>query len=171
MYIGAGLGDISAQNGYQSDSDTASAEFGAERQPAKGEEGLLFRDSGYGSQGMLPGLGQSAPMTGYQNANGHTVSTNRHRQTNAYQKNGSHARKSSVEMNGDIVGDFGEKIRLGKVLNHSEQMELSEGEATKALRRMKERRRSSAASAASKGKGKAIDMGEVGRAMDVLNIR
>ncbi|CZR64723.1 uncharacterized protein PAC_14622 [Phialocephala subalpina] len=177
VYIGAGLGDISPQNGYQSDSDTAGAEFGAERQPAKGEEGLLFRDSGYGSQGMLPGLGQSAPMSEFQNTNGHRKSVAGVQHMNGYHKkglngiNGTHSRKSSVEMNGDVVGDYGEKIRLGKVLNHSEQMEMSEGQATKALRRMKERRRSSAASAASKGKGKEVDMDGLVDGVNGMHVR
>lgn len=39
------------------DEDRAGAEFGAER--AEGD--LLFRDSGYGSGGMLPGLPQADP--------------------------------------------------------------------------------------------------------------
>lgn len=141
VYIGAGLGDLSSPAGYYSDEDPAGAAFGAERQPAKGEEDLLFRDSGYGSAGMLPGLGQKAPVAGYQSPDG------------------------------VVVGDYGERIRFGKVLNHEQEMARSEGEATKALRRMKERRRSSAASAASKGKGKAVDMGDVENGMNRLNVR
>ncbi|KAE8447214.1 hypothetical protein EG329_011045 [Mollisiaceae sp. DMI_Dod_QoI] len=136
VYISAGLGDLSSPTGYHSDADSTGAEFGAMRQPAKGEEDLLFRDSGYGSAGMLPGLVQKAPVAEYQ------------------------------DTDGDVVGDFGEEINYGRVLNHDEEMRRSEGEATKALRRMKERRRSSlesSGSAASRGKGKAVDVTEVQR--------
>jgi hypothetical protein len=151
VYIGAGLGDLTSPLGeyYSDEDDTAGAAFGAERVLAKGEEGLLFRDSGYGSAGMLPGLsGQKAPVAGYQVQN----------------QNQNQAR------NGDVVGDWGEKINYGKVLNHDEEMVRAEGEATKALRRMK-KRRSSVASAASKGKGKVVDVGGVERGIEGLNVR
>lgn len=142
VYIGAGLGDLSsAAIGYESDEDSAGAAFGAERPGAKGEEELLFPEGGYGSAGMLPGLGQKAPVAGYHHSN-----------------------------SGDVVGNFGERINYGKVLNHDDEMVRSEGEATKALRRMKERRRSSAASAASKGNGTAIDMDGVQYGMNEMRI-
>ena len=67
----------------------------------------------------------------------------------------------------DAAGDWGEQIEYGHVLNHHEEMIKSEGEATKALRRLKQRR----SSAASKGKGKAVDMGGVERDMEGLNVR
>lgn len=110
VYIGAGIGDLSGENYYSDEDDELGAEFGAARSDAKGEEGLLFRDSGYGSGGMLPGLKEMSPMT---TSDGSTQ-----------------------------VGRVADDGSLGKVQVASN----AEGEATKALRRMKERRRSSTAS-------------------------
>jgi len=101
---------------YYSDEedDFADAEFGAER----GEGDLLFRDSGYGSGGMLPGLPQPNP-----------------------------ANASSV---GTVLDDSKTGNSQGKVKNATNV----DGEATKGLRRLKDRRRSSAAC---KGKEKAVE--------------
>jgi hypothetical protein len=52
IYIGAGLGDISPEE---------TRRFGV-AQTTKGEEALLFWDSGYGFEGMLPGLKEKSPM-------------------------------------------------------------------------------------------------------------
>lgn len=54
IYIGAGLGDLSSKQSLDSTAATASKE----------DEALLFRDSGYGSEGMLPGLKERSPMAG-----------------------------------------------------------------------------------------------------------
>ena len=65
VHINAGLSDLSeveSETFYSDDEDVEGAEFGAVRKPAQGEEDLLFRDSGYGAGGMLPGLVDSAPM-------------------------------------------------------------------------------------------------------------
>jgi hypothetical protein len=62
VYIGAGIGDLSSENYYSDEDDELGAEFGAARSTARGEEGLLFRDSGYGSGGMLPGLKEMSPI-------------------------------------------------------------------------------------------------------------
>lgn len=79
------------------------------------EESLLFRDSGYGSLGMLPGLSSFAPMS-----------------------------DSRYKNDGDVVGDYGERVGLGTVGDDGQVG--SAGGATKAPKRMQERRRSSAAS-------------------------
>jgi hypothetical protein len=113
VYIGAGIGDLIGENYYSDEDDDIGAEFGAARATAKGEEGLLFRDSGYGSGGMLPGLKEMSPV----------------------------AKSDGSAQVGRVVDDGS----LGKVKVASN----AEGEATKALRRMRERRRSSAASKAS----------------------
>lgn len=124
VYVGAGLGDISSpttapisgETYYSDEDDIEGAEFGATRKPAKGEEELLFRDSGYGSQGMLPGLEEKIPLAGL-----------------------------GAELGFDPA-DF-ELIRYGKVVGEDEDVAVgkakvvsnAEGEATKALRRMKEK--------------------------------
>ena len=43
-----------------SDDDDSEGEFACLRRPENGEEELLFRDCGYGSGGMLPGLDEMA---------------------------------------------------------------------------------------------------------------
>jgi hypothetical protein len=122
VYLGAGLGDLSPE-ANSDDEDLEGAEFGAMRgSRIQGEESLLFRDSGYGSVGMLPGLKERSPLE---------------------------------DFNFGQMENFGDKIRLGRVLDDEKFSNLKiagnkEGEATKALRRMKERRRSSVASS---GKG------------------
>jgi hypothetical protein len=63
VYIGAGIGDLSGVNYYSDEDDELGAEFGAARSSAKGEEEPLFRDSGYGSRGMLPGLKDINPSS------------------------------------------------------------------------------------------------------------
>lgn len=57
VYIGAGLGDLSARDDlyYSDDEDIEGAEFGAMQDSMRAED-LLFRDSGYGSPGGLPGI-------------------------------------------------------------------------------------------------------------------
>lgn len=110
MYIGAGIGDISGENYYSDEDDELGAEFGAVRSPAEGEEELLFRDSGYGSGGMLPGLAEMNPV----------------------------ATRIDDPHLGRVVGD--EPVGTVKVASNAE------GEVTKALKRMRERKRSSAAS-------------------------
>jgi hypothetical protein len=122
VYLGAGLGDLSPE-ANSDDEDLEGAEFGAMRgSRIQGEDSLLFRDSGYGSAGMLPGLKERSPLE---------------------------------DFNFGQMEDFGEKIRLGRVLDDDEEIGNlkiagnKEGEATKALRRMKERR----SSVASNGKG------------------
>jgi hypothetical protein len=118
VYLGAGLGDLSGE-ATSDDEDLEGAEFGAMRgSRIQGDESLLFRDSGYGSVGMLPGLKERSPLE---------------------------------DFNFGQMEDFGEKIRLGRVLDDEKNGSLKiagnkEGEATKALRRMKEKRRSSVAS-------------------------
>jgi hypothetical protein len=57
VYIGAGIGDLSAETYYSDEVDELGADFGTTGMTAKGEEDLLFRESGYGFGGMLPGLG------------------------------------------------------------------------------------------------------------------
>jgi hypothetical protein len=127
VYVGAGLGDISSpttapisgETYYSDEDDIEGAEFGATRIPAEGEEDLLFRDSGYGSHGMLPGLAEKTPLAG---------------------------------LGGELAfdpTDF-EIIRYGKVVEEDDDAAVrkakvvgnAEGEATKGLRRIKERRSS-----------------------------
>jgi len=110
VYIGAGIGDLSGENYCSDEDDELGAEFGAASSTAKGEESLLFRDSGYGSGGMLPGLEEMSPI----------------------------AKTDGSAQVGRVVDDGS----LGQVNVASN----AEGEATEALRRMRERRRSSAAS-------------------------
>jgi hypothetical protein len=120
VYLGAGLGDLSSE-ANSDEEDLEGAEFGAMRgSRIQSQESLLFRDSGYGSVGMLPGLKQRSPLE---------------------------------DFNFGQMEDFGEKIRIGRVLDDKNTGNLKiagnkEGEATKALRRMKERR----SSVASNGK-------------------
>jgi hypothetical protein len=65
IYVGAGIYDLSAEDYYSDDDDEWGADYGAMRTPAVGEEDLIFRDSGYGADGMLPGLtGMNVPLTG-----------------------------------------------------------------------------------------------------------
>lgn len=141
IYNGAGLGDLSSSRPktapverYHSDEeDIEGADFGAMRTPTSGEEGLLFRDSGYGSQGMLPGLTEKTPLAGL------------------------------LGQPAFVPEDF-EVIRLGKVVGDEEadQRKSSEGEATRALRRIGEKRRSSGGTSVTStieahGKGGSID--------------
>ncbi|PMD29915.1 hypothetical protein L207DRAFT_444545 [Hyaloscypha variabilis F] len=129
IYMGAGLGDLSlprpktapSKATYSDDEeeDTAGAEFGAMRRSPVGEEEFLFRDSGYGSGGMLPGLRDKTPLAG---------------------------------LSGEprfIPEDF-EVIRLGRVVGNEagenrKGRDISEGEATRALMRIREKRKSSEA--------------------------
>ena len=88
---------------------------------ARDEEPLLFRDSGYGSGGMLPGLSALAPMS-----------------------------DGRYKNDADVVGDFGENVNYGRVIDDDQVSNIktasnAEGEATKALKRMQERRRSATA--------------------------
>jgi hypothetical protein len=127
IYIVAGLGDLSSprpktapEKSYHSEEDdNKGADFGAMRTPANGEEGLLFRDSGYGGGGMLPGLTEKTPLAG---------------------------------IPGELrfISDDIEVIRLGKVVGEDgfgkgKGGEILEGEATRALKRIREKRTSSGA--------------------------
>lgn len=119
VHVVAGRGaPSSGENHYSDEEDELGAEFGAARTSDKGEEGLLFRDSGYGFGGMLPGLTEMNPAS---TASG---SSNR----------------------GRVLGD--EAVGKGDLSSTAEG-----GEATKALRRMKERRRSSATGKANRSGG------------------
>jgi hypothetical protein len=153
IYIGAGLGDLSASevnstNSYYSDEEgNSEAEFGAMRTPTKGEEGLLFRDGGYGSHGMLPGLKEKTPLAGMSNEPRF------------------------------VPEDF-EIIKLGKVVGEGERKGKAidsgegSGEATKALKRIREKRRSSGATSSAstvKPSGSALDAVEGG--MAAMNVR
>ena len=100
----AGLHAISHDNYYSDEDD----ELRAARTPTKGEEDLLFRDSGYGSGGMLPGLMDQDPSS---NSNG-----------------------------GTSAGRMLDEATIGRTKVPSD----ADGEATKALWRIRERRRSSA---------------------------
>jgi hypothetical protein len=101
VYTRTGIGDLSGQT-YSSDEDDESGTgFGAARTPTKGEGEPLFRASGYGSGGMLPGLAEESP---------------------------SPLRKAGANI-GRVVGDW--------------PLSNTEGEATKGLSKMRERRRSS----------------------------
>ena len=152
--IGGGLGDLISTvpetapvKSYHSDEeDIEGAEFGAMSMPSNGEEGLLFRDSGYG-HGTLPGLTEKAPLAG---------------------------------MSGEprfVPEDF-EIIRLGKVVGDEGTAEgksnrNSEGEATRALRRIKEKRRSSGATSDAstvRASGKQDSIAGVERGMRELNV-
>lgn len=62
IYIGAGLGDITRTASVSDDSDSTGEAISNDTRGTKGEEALLFRDSGYGSGGMLPGLKEASPM-------------------------------------------------------------------------------------------------------------
>jgi len=153
IYVGAGIGDLSSPTtgnisgeAYYSDEDDAEgADFGAMKTPAKGEEGLLFQDSGYGNQEMLPGLQEKTPLAGL-------------RGTPTFDPK-----------------DF-EVIRLGKVIGEGHDANArmtngvnnAEGEATKALRRMREKRRSSGASTV-KVKGNSIS--QVDKGIGGLNVQ
>ncbi|KAE9371922.1 hypothetical protein N431DRAFT_342302 [Stipitochalara longipes BDJ] len=154
IYIGAGVGDLSSPRPKTApgkpyynteEEDTAGADFGAMRSPA-GEE-FLFRDSGYGSGGMLPGLTDKTPLAG---------------------------------MSGEprfIPEDF-EVIKLGRVVDDDvdekgKGRESSEGEATRALRRLREKRRSSGATSVAStiqahDRGGLVD--EVERGVSALNV-
>jgi len=157
VYIGAGLGDISSvrpktapgKSYYdEEDEDTAGADFGAMRRSSGGEEEFLFRDSGYGSGGMLPGLAEKTPLAG---------------------------------MSGEprfIPEDF-EIIQLGRVVGDEsgekgKGRDNSEGEATRALRRLREKRRSSGATSVA-STVKAHDRGgsveEMERGVSGLHVR
>jgi len=94
--IGPSMSQLSLGS-YTSDEE----DFGAMRSPAKDGEELLFRDSGYGSGGTLPGLKDGNPA----------------------------ATKNSLVPLGRVV----EPVREGSDTS-------SEGEATKALKRLREKR-------------------------------
>lgn len=112
--------------------DSAGAAFGAER----GEGDLLFRNSGYGRGGMLPGLPQANPSSIY--ARPHQLKT------------------------GQVVDNSDEEEDSERPRN----TELSEGEATKYLRKIKERRRSEGV----RSQGKGVDTIEDGvRGLNVNN--
>jgi hypothetical protein len=118
VIINAGLGDPNA--GPEQFLEDGLQEAETARSP-KDEESLLFRDSGHGWQGMLPGLLSLAPT-----ANG---------------------RYKNV---GAVVGDLGERVNFWKVVGDEEMGKVkiagnAEGEATKALKRMQEKRMSRSA--------------------------
>jgi len=122
VYIGAGLGDISSAPGSDED-DIEGRNFGAASgKNAISEEALLFRDSGYGSQGMLPGLKEPSPMADLG--------------------------RGTVVMDG-TDGGLGRSVGKVKVDGNLEEKALRrkpihvEGEATKGLRRLREHRQSS----------------------------
>jgi hypothetical protein len=152
IYMGAGLRDLSsprpktapAEPYHSEEEEIEGADFGVMRTPNMGEEGLLFRDSGYGSHGMLPGLTEKTPLAG-------------------------------LSGQSRFVPEDFEVVRLGKVVGdeEAEQRKSSEGEATRALRRIRENRRSSggvsvASTIEAHGKGASID--DVERGMNGLNI-
>jgi hypothetical protein len=62
LYVGAGIGDLSSP-GYDNEEEEIDeeSEFKAMR-PDRYEADLLFRDSGYGFGGMLPGLREAEPI-------------------------------------------------------------------------------------------------------------
>jgi hypothetical protein len=154
IYIGAGLGDLSSyrpktalEEDYHSDEDDEGADFGAMRTPSKGEEELLFRDSGYG-HGMLPGLTEKTPL-------------------------------ADMPDEPRFVPEDFEVIRLGKVVGDEgvgngkgRERDSLKGEATRALKRIREKRRSSGATSVAStvrpnnNSAEALDTG-----MEWLNIR
>ncbi|PVH77233.1 hypothetical protein DL98DRAFT_656900 [Cadophora sp. DSE1049] len=118
VMINAGIGHPNAPQQFLEDSFRKAEPVNSPQD----DESLLFRDSGYGSLGMLPGLSSFAPMS-----------------------------DSRYKNDGDIVGDYGEKVSLGRVVDDGKVSNIkiasnAEGEATKALKPMQERRRSTAAS-------------------------
>jgi hypothetical protein len=125
IYIGAGLGDLSSSkpkttprnSNYVYEGDNDGVDFGAMRTPTKSEEGLLFRDSGYGSGGMLPGLTEQTPLAGMLGEPRYILEDD------------------EVIRLGKVVNEEG--FRKGK------GRENLEGEATKSLRRMKKNKTSS----------------------------
>lgn len=128
VYIGAGLGDISG-TAHSDEDDIEGREFGAASgRNGISEEALLFRDSGYGVEGMLPGLQDRSPMADLG--------------------------RGTVVMDG-TDGGLGKSVGKVKVDGNLEEKALRkkpvrlEGEATRGLRRMRERRRSSATSKSS----------------------
>ena len=156
IYIGAGLGDLSSVRpktapgiSYydEEDEDIAGADFGAMRKSFGGEE-FLFRDSGYGSGGMLPGLKEKTPLAGMS------------------------------EEPRFIPEDF-EFIQLGHVVDNESVVkgnsrDSSEGEATRALRRLREKRRSSGATSVAstvKAHDRGSSVEEMERGVSGLNMR
>ena len=154
IYMDGVLGDRSSivpeiapvESYHSEEEDIEGAEFGAMSMPTNGEEGLLFRDSGYG-HGTLPGLTEKAPLAG---------------------------------MSGEprfVPEDF-EIIRLGKVVGDEGTAERkssknSEGEATRAVRRIREKRRSSGATSdasTARGSGNQDSIAGVEGGMRGLNV-
>lgn len=125
VYIGAGLEDLSSSRpktapdeNYRSNEDVEDADFGTVRTPSTSEAELLFRDSGYG-HGMLPGLMEKTPLAGMSDDPRFVPED------------------FEVITLGKVVGDEG--VGKGK---ERERVGL-EGEATRALKRIRENRRSS----------------------------
>ena len=140
VYTGPGLGNNQIAETYSDeDEDVAGKEFGSMRREENGGEEFLFRDSGYGSQGALPGLEKKSAIADLRGVWG-----------------------SPPAANGVNSGD---EIRLGRVLGEDQDEGIDtakvesngEGEATKALRRMRERRRNSVTS-----QGNSLDLGSSG---------
>ncbi|KAL5330433.1 hypothetical protein ACEPPN_003961 [Leptodophora sp. 'Broadleaf-Isolate-01'] len=120
VFISAALGDRDAPHHQFLEDGLCTEERSDVHSPR--EEEFLFLDSGYGSQGMLPGLSALAPTA-----------------------------DSRYKNDAGVLGDAGEKINLGRVVDDGKMGKVkiasnAEGEATTASRRMQERRRSSAAS-------------------------
>lgn len=149
VYIGAGLGDLSSpfslRSTWSSDEDSSSFEGGK----TQGEEGLLFRDSGYGSgsAGMLPGLEEKSLMAG----------TAKIPRSGATGGGFNEAVSSSSEQTDGDEDDYGgdgdddddddddddaKTIRLGRVVGGptDRREQRREGEATKALHRLREKK-------------------------------
>jgi hypothetical protein len=157
VYVGAGLGDISSPTTapisgeiyYSDEDDIEGAEFGAMRKPAKGEEELLFRDSGYGSQGMLPGLVEKTPLAGL-----------------GSEQPFDPADFELIRYGRVVSEDEDAAIEKVKVVSNAE------GEAIMALR-LKEKRMSSGAGASSavKANGNGDLVSEVERGMNGLNVQ
>ncbi|KAK0120406.1 hypothetical protein ONS96_010621 [Cadophora gregata f. sp. sojae] len=102
------------------------------------EESLLFRDSGYGSMGMLPGLSALAPMAG-----------------------------QGYKTDGGTVNELGRKTDSGRAADGGNVGNVkiasnAEGEATKALSRMRERSKSNVANKSAASSVRRASMPHVG---------
>ena len=150
IYIGARLGDLSgsyanpAAQQYSNEVDDEEANFGAVRASAQGEESLLFRDSGYG-HGMLPGLKEKTPLAGMSDEPRFIPED------------------FEVIQLGNVVG---EDERKGKAVDRG-----ADGEVTKALRRIREKRGSGAGSATSTVRPARNSIEAVERGMAGSNMR
>jgi hypothetical protein len=181
---------LNSKNDSPIQDDVDVAEHGVSHAEGGAEEDLLFRDSGYGS-GMLPGLMEKTPMTVYAPVSEPVLKSSPSgmhpgltemspvaspaptplaQSNTSPQSNGSPSQQDRVSAN-----DFDDKMILGRVVgaengppSSSSRKVESVGEATKYLRRLKERRRSSffakvlnGNGTLDKGKGKAVDTGRV----------